>query len=563
MKRQINTFEDKIKQTFIKYGHIPFLIMVLVLVCFFSYEYAFRNIFMSSRAQKEIEKQITVLESTLNEHIDEIQVLAKSSNFIPEQSVLYENYYKSANATSLSLQMAILDSDLKPVFITLPSMYVSEYQRTFNQIYTSRLNQEHLTLSTTQIPVLSQAHHTLVFGRDIVDQNERTFHVLYYVDPDSFDILLQHKTVPNIVVTDQFGYVVATTSPKFIGSISRFNPSRERNILLNETPYRVRSRSLLQNNLWIHTISPHDSFLKNYSLLIIFMIATGIFMNRANKTVAQRVGRESSASIEILMNGIEKLIDGDLSYQVEINTNDEFELLGDAFNIMAQRLNVAFEDNRELTDLKNKAQIKQLEAQFNPHFLYNSLETIRYLIDYDPNTAQKLILNITNLLRYSIDDHDNYVQLGDDILYVERYLEINKIRLMERFDYDIEIDDEIKNLRIPKLLIQPLIENSIKHGYKDKGYLKVSIIGSQDESNIYLDVNDNGSGLEATTLNQIVAMKENPQMDGNSYGIRSIIKRLHLIYGPGSHLNIESSPLVTKIRLVIPKGELYDKSLRD
>src|SRR5699024_7582755 len=140
-------------------------------------------------------------------------------------------------------------------------------------------------------------------------------------------------------------------------------------------------------------------------------------------------------------------------------------------------LDKQIKDNEALLILKNEAKIKQLEAQFNPHFLYNSLETIKYLIDLDPKQATRMILNLNHLLRYSIDVTKHEVTLEEDIENVKKFLEIIKTRLDERFAYEINISEEVQKTKIPRLLIQPLIENSVKHGFQVKEDLNIAIFG--------------------------------------------------------------------------------------
>ncbi|MCM3750367.1 histidine kinase, partial [Paenibacillus pasadenensis] len=152
----------------------------------------------------------------------------------------------------------------------------------------------------------------------------------------------------------------------------------------------------------------------------------------------------------------------------------EFELISTKINEMLDELSGAHQKNINLLKENTLAERKMLEAQFNPHFLYNTLEVIRASIAFDPALSNQLILRLTKILRYSIEEKTEEVTLRTDLRYLEEYLMINRIRFQD-FTYQLEIEDAALDLPIPKLFLLPIIENSLKYGFKHRHDLAIHL----------------------------------------------------------------------------------------
>ena len=144
-------------------------------------------------------------------------------------------------------------------------------------------------------------------------------------------------------------------------------------------------------------------------------------------------------------------------FEIDVKTGDEFESLADDINAMVKQLRDSRKRNEHLLKQKNVNEIKSLKAQFHPHFLYNTLDTIRYAMFLDPNVAEELLLMMTKILRYSVSNEEDNVLLIDDYYYVEKYIEIHQHRHQGRILYSYVIDKSCENIIVPKLFIQPLI----------------------------------------------------------------------------------------------------------
>lgn len=203
----------------------------------------------------------------------------------------------------------------------------------------------------------------------------------------------------------------------------------------------------------------------------------------------------------------------------------------------------------KLKDLATKAEIKALQAQINPHFLFNALNTIVSLLRFNPDSARELIVNLSTYLRYNIEEANTFVDIRKELQQVKAYVEIEKARFGNKLNVFYDIDDSIQT-KIPSLIIQPLVENSIKHGIlKGSGSGNVWIEVQKLSSNeVQVTITDDGIGIPQAIIDSIYSgnVKE------NKIGMSNVDSRLRHIYGQG--LKIERLNVGTKISFVITEN---------
>ncbi len=184
-----------------------------------------------------------------------------------------------------------------------------------------------------------------------------------------------------------------------------------------------------------------------------------------------------------------------------------------------------------LKELKAQAEIKSINARINPHFLYNSLNSIAGLIKSEPSKAEKMALSLSDMFRYSINrNNDQFLTIKEEVEVVRTYLEIEQIRFGNRLKYDIDADSNCDALKIPRFLIQPLVENAIKHGVskiEETGIVRLEI--KQESGKLTIKVSDNGPGF--------------PEGLVGGYGIQGIYDLLNLIYGDKAELSWQNEPV--------------------
>ena len=211
---------------------------------------------------------------------------------------------------------------------------------------------------------------------------------------------------------------------------------------------------------------------------------------------------------------------------------------------LSQIISTQFEISKlgKLQEMANKAEIKALQAQINPHFMFNALNTISSLIRTNPDKARELIVDLSTYLRYNISQGLAPVDLSKELEQVKAYVEIEKARFGDKLNMLYDIDEDI-NIKIPCLIIQPIVENAIKHGILEgtgKGTVKLTI-NKIDDKNINVIVEDNGQGISEDIIKKVYENK----MDENKIGISNVHNRLIYLYGEG--LKIQRLNMGTRI----------------
>lgn len=189
------------------------------------------------------------------------------------------------------------------------------------------------------------------------------------------------------------------------------------------------------------------------------------------------------------------------------------------------------------------AEIRRLESQFQPHFLFNTLENIRYMVCLAPQAASRMLLALSGLLRYSIRGTSRLVPLAEDLTYTHHYLEIQTYRFGQRLRYQEQIADELSHALIPRLLFQPLLENAIHYGESADGTLTVSLTIRPDGPNrLTVIVKDAGCGMSGEQLEEIRTLLQNGDDSSAHTGLCNIARRLRLLYGKKAGMSIEAPP---------------------
>ncbi|HEY6987902.1 MAG TPA: histidine kinase [Bryobacteraceae bacterium] len=198
----------------------------------------------------------------------------------------------------------------------------------------------------------------------------------------------------------------------------------------------------------------------------------------------------------------------------------------------------------ELRRLASEAELRALQAQINPHFLFNALNTLYGTIDRTSHEARRMVLNLADIFRYFLQGDRVTIPLSEELRIVEAYLEIEKLRLGDRLETALIVDPEARAAMIPILSIQPLVENAVKHGISAKeGRGRVSVSVSAADTGLCVRVEDTGVGFAAAG--------GNPQ-EGTGLGLENVRRRLALYYGPSAELTIRSSADGTTVSFLIP-----------
>ena len=256
-----------------------------------------------------------------------------------------------------------------------------------------------------------------------------------------------------------------------------------------------------------------------------------------------------------------QISEGDFSVRTKINTSDEIAVLGESVNEMTEKLEVMVNKIKEDERKMRYAELRLLQEQINPHFLYNTLDTIVWLIEgKDSENAVKMVVSLSEFFRLVLSKGKEYITIQEEEQHILSYLQIQQARYRDILEYDVDISQEIYPYKILKMTLQPLVENALYHGIKYKRAKgKITITGSLKNQKIYLMVEDNGVGMEQEELEQLRIEIQRPCKETESgFGLANVNERIRMNFGAEYGMTIESAKGEgTRVRIVIP-AELFE-----
>ena len=288
-------------------------------------------------------------------------------------------------------------------------------------------------------------------------------------------------------------------------------------------------------------------------IVIIFILSLGLsilYTFLSYKNILKPINK--------LVSGMKSVKNGNFKLRIPEDHKDELGFIFIQFNKMVSQIDTLINEVYVERVTRQQIQLKFLQSQINPHFLYNCLNFI-YQMSMAENTegAARMALYLGKYFRFATKSNKDTVQLLEEIESIEAYMQIQKMRFSNKFDYYLDISEEIKKINIPRLIIQPMVENAFVHGLEDCDfYGHIWIRGWKNNNSIILTVEDDGKGIEINKLEELLKSLNDMEKKESSVGICNTHWRLVLKYGPLAGVNIEQRvPRGTKITLTIPFDE--------
>jgi two-component system sensor histidine kinase YesM len=240
--------------------------------------------------------------------------------------------------------------------------------------------------------------------------------------------------------------------------------------------------------------------------------------------------------------------------------DDEFVQLYQSYNQLIKRLNLAKHKEEQMSLLHLQSEFDALQAQVNPHFLYNVLNVISHQgLKSGNETICEICEKLASMLRYSAGTSRRLVTVREELDYVRHYLYLLKTRYLNKLSYEVNAQDEVMDQEMPKIVVQQLVENAVTHGYKDTSKIMlIEIKGWIENGFWYIEVKNNGDGFEpdkkAHLEQQILELRnriqeENLNVDIGGMGLLTIYARLLIVFGPAAVLKISESPEGTSVKI--------------
>jgi len=293
------------------------------------------------------------------------------------------------------------------------------------------------------------------------------------------------------------------------------------------------------------------------SELVIQIAAAVLIMVIAAALSARRsfaISKSITDPVDALSDRVEEIGRGELVEKTPVYADDEkLTMLGSGIEEMVRKLRNQIELNQSEQEKLRGIELALLQAQINPHFLYNTLDTIVWLIETGKDeAAEEMVTSLSTYFRSFLSNGKDIITLEEELTHVRSYLEIQQVRYKDRMDYSIQSASQLSRCLIPKMTIQPIVENAIYHGIKPKrGKGSIEISAVPDDNDMIITVRDTGIGMENEEL--LVLRDRIEKGETNGFGLISAYKRLKLMYGESFIMSINSSPGIgTEISIRVP-----------
>ncbi len=294
--------------------------------------------------------------------------------------------------------------------------------------------------------------------------------------------------------------------------------------------------------------------LQRWNILFLFVIGCMLII------VAFVFSRELAKPVKSMMTQMEKIESGDLNTKIKIKASYEMKQLANAFNNMTSRLSDYIREVYFARIKQNEAELNTIKSQIRPHYLYNTLEVIRMnAILEDADSTQEMIYSLSEQLKYLIGDTDDSVSLDTELDMIENYFKIIDTSFKHRITLEIDVASHIRKYRIQKLLIQPIVENSVVHGLKPKeGKGKVKVSAEEKDNTLIIKVIDDGIGIlveDIKSMNDALKVGDVDENDSSSQsiGIKNVHDRIQLVYGRKYGVKVSSKTnMGTLVEITIP-----------
>ncbi|MFC4600891.1 sensor histidine kinase [Cohnella hongkongensis] len=553
-------FQESTRRLFRLYTLIPFGILIAL---FFAFTIVNGRVAVEKRSAQATQAMADSIGEVYRNYEEETlrmenspAVLAYLRTKLGSEKV-YAEFYEFNNRQKVKSVFHLVSANGVFLASSAPPDALGSDQAFGNLLHRISVRPESLLAETNGFRYSHDRVTSYTFGKAVVDEGRTLGYLVYQLFETDLQKLIFLRNNEVAVVTAEHNTIVATTSNITKGLLNKFQPGAEGSgkVLLNGGEYGMHTREIAGTPIKVHALNSLESGRDTVITLSIFVAAASLLLWIVIHFLAKKMSSRNAESIDKLVHAFRHLRVGNLNEYVDIRTGDEFETLGEKYNYMLDRLRELMDKNQELSRISNLVEIKQLQSQFHPHFIFNVLETLRYAIRADAGKAQEIVMLLSRLLRYSVG-HERSVKLGDDLGYVRDYLKLQQIRFNERLQYRIRMSGEVGNPYVPKLILQAVIENSIKYGYRSQSRLHIEISVFTDDGRLVLEVADDGQGMTEERLeqvNRILASRENTT---EHIGLYNVHRRLVLLYGEEYGIRIESEPGVgTRVLLTIPYKE--------
>ncbi len=465
----------------------------------------------------------------------------------------------------------VIDLVLDDAYYTVGAKKINRLERINQRLSESSGQPIWFPTKAEEIEILSGKFRKNYFtlARKIVDFNTLKTHGYLLIDLEevlleqAYSGLLDNEHVEVLICDDQ-GVIISHTEKERIGGSVSEEPygaavladADGHNYVQYKTDIdKVAIYSTIRNNGWkiIKTV-PTDYLYEELNHIQKYFVVGGAIYCLVIILYILLFSIRFTEPMMKMMTVIKKVEHGDLTVRTEVKTNDEVGQLGNSLNNMIGEMQVLIDQHIREEQEKKEVELEALHAQINPHFLYNTLNTIKWMAKIQGNSGvSKAITALVKLLRISTNLGRGMISLNEEIDYVTNYLVIQKLRFSKAINLSCNIGEECMGLNVPKLILQPIVENSIIHGMEDDDKdMNIVINGYENEGRLIIEVLDDGPGIADEIMKDILSSPS----DRNKFskvGLNNVNQRIKLYCGAEYGLNIETKlGAGTKVIVTLP-----------
>lgn len=538
MNKKTTTFQENIRNTFISYAIIPSLILVCLAMLLFYWGWNYSIIHYNRQDNEQITHTLEGIENTWSTEVSNLCDLAMDE---PTQKItdIYEIIYAADRSNRCSSQVYLLDDKGALIWSVEDADMDFLLQPEYQQWGILRMIRQQPEILSTYIQ-----NDFLCMGQGILDENGKFLGYLVVGIPgrECADILsgINRK----YAITDEMGWIYLSNSTDYLsdemGRFLWFDKKQDGFFAENNQHFYLTQNHILSGQIGVYTMTDTDPKVHIMWWMILMIVVIFAIIGIVTYYSTRKVSAKYTQDVKLLADAFTSVENGEWNTSLTMDSTLEFQVIGKAFNKMIDSMHKQVEENKELALHAAFAQVKQLESQFNPHFLFNTLDNIRFMIHIDANAADKMITSLSKLLRYSIHDSGEEISVKEDMENIQSYFNILQIRYNKRFAYEVNIEESILDCMIPKLIMQPLVENAVKYGFADRDKLTVKIKGYEKQGRLIFSCEDDGAGMTPQQLKDIRRRLQQKENKEGHLGLYNIHRRIQLMYGEEYGIFLES-----------------------
>jgi len=523
--------------------------------------------------QDEIYTQIKSLESNMIE-------IYNQKDFVRDLATKMDNHQLKIKYNRIAYDMAL---SVFPPSQNVNAIYIYDIKDNLVSSY------RHAATPSYNFPTdiyINASENNAEIVKKYFDSDNRTMLVSsYYNKNRKKDVLRFVLKIYSNNGSRKIGYIVCDVDQRnFLTTVEKYAYSQEQIVWLQPIGDRpiielgdlsgkkkesyLNTVSLISSNSWSkeNTINTNDSVFfevtqKKYNLAA-FSLTPQVLLEQSQRVLTKNLifialliitvfsiasillSLSLTTPLENMVDTMVKIKNGDTLLRMKDLRDDEIGKLGEAFNEMLDQIEALIMKEANSKLLLNNAEYKALQAQVNPHFLYNTLDTMSSIASSQScGMVSSLCIALSNIFRYSIDMKNPLSTIEKEIIHIKNYMYVINVRLQNSINFDIDIDSSLLGEAIPRISLQPLVENAIQHGLKDKhGDKKITIEAKATEDLVEISVIDNGIGMDAEKINiQLMTSEIYALEKGSSIALDNINARVKLLFGEKYGVKVQSN----------------------